>query len=427
MPAFFPKTRALAILVILIVWAPAARAQTIYLYQRGYVAGGTQAATQLTDQAITAFARRHPEIEVVPVGLPWSREGDLKLRAVLLNRRKVDCFRATNDQLPDFIPARGELLSPIDSFLTATDREDISRGALEALTHGGKVMAWPLWSTALAILGNRDIMHERGIKPPGDGNPWGWDEFLAALAAGTFERPDGREVWGLTAAAKPPLFEWNPLLWAHTGPILETTIEGEREPGLHFAPNLVQALGKLAELRKRRLVSPSFGIDDQPASQAQFLEGRATFILSSPAFIRSLSARKFPYLILPPPIGDLGRPITTGALGCFAVVAHPEEPERTRAAHLLANYLTSTEVASDVPGWFLAAPVRKSIKVFADDPSYAGLDEIARSAVYMNTPGGAAFLERTLIPSLQAALIGELAPERVEAEILKSWERSRLR
>ena len=53
----------------------------IYFYQRGYVAGGKSDAARLTDLALEGFARRHPEITVSPVGLPWTREGDFKLRA----------------------------------------------------------------------------------------------------------------------------------------------------------------------------------------------------------------------------------------------------------------------------------------------------------------------------------------------------------
>jgi multiple sugar transport system substrate-binding protein len=153
----------------------------IHFYQRGYVAGGSAASTTLTDAAIAAFARRHPEIQVVTIGLPWTQEGDLKMRAALINRRRIDVFRVTNDQLPDYIPASGgRLLAPIDDYLTEADRADISPGAMEAVTFDGRAMAWPLWSTALSLIANAELLAERGIEPPAD-RPWTWEEFRAAL------------------------------------------------------------------------------------------------------------------------------------------------------------------------------------------------------------------------------------------------------
>lgn len=411
--------------------ASAAEPITIYFFQRGYVAGGASAATRLTDAALKGFARRFPDIHVKTIGLPWTREGDLKLRAVLLNRRKIDCFRVTNDQLPAFIPKRGRLLSPIDDRLTEEDFEDLSPGSLDAVRHNGKIMAWPLWSTALALIGNTEIMGERGIEAPAPGRPWSWDEFMTNLGRATFTNAAGKEVWGLTAAARPPLFEWSPLIWAHAGSLFATDRGGDAggasSESIEFAPNVARALAHVAEIRRLGLVPPSFGIDDQPAVQAQFLSGRATFILTSPGFIRTLASRDFPYAIFPPPLGEFGRPITTGALGCFAVVDHPDDAARTEAAHMLARYLTSAEVAEDAPGWYLAAPARRSVKSFAANPAYKGLMEIARTAVYMNPPGGTGFLEQTLIPKLQAALLGELTPDEALEQIRAAHERMTLR
>lgn len=400
--------------------------QSITFYQRGYVAGGEGASTTLTDAAVAAFRADHPGIDIHVVGLPWSREGDLKLRAVLLNRRKIDVFRLAHDELPGFIPTRGTLLSPIDPHLTDADRDDISPGALAALTYNGDIMAWPLWSTAIPLLANAEILAERGIEPP-TGRPWTWPEFLDALQQATFTASDGSKVYGFTAAARPPLFEWSPLLFAHAGPLFPdtdpTAIGGE----LSLAPNLENALAEVAELKALGVVPASFGTDDQHAAQQQFLEGRAAFILSTPGFIRALAARDFPYRILQPPTGAWGQPITTGALGCFAVVDQPEDPERTAAAHAFAKYLTSAEIADDVPGWYLAPPVRASVGSFAEDPTYAGLMSVVRSSVYMTPPGGPGFVGTTLIPKFQAALIGAVRPAEAIEDIRAAWKRSALR
>ncbi len=401
-------------------------AETIYLYQRGYVAGGEGASTTLTDAAVAAFQEDHPEVDVHIIGLPWSREGDLKLRAVLLNRRKVDVFRLAHDELPGFIPAKGQLLSPIDPFLTPEDRDDISPGALTALTYNGSIMAWPLWSTAIPLLANADLMAERGIEPPED-RPWTWPEFLDVLQRATFTRDDGTKIVGFTTAARPPLFEWSPLLFAHAGPIFPGVDPANPAPEITFAPGLADALAAVANLKTLNVVPPSFGTDDQTAAQGQFLDGRAVFMTTTPGFIRTLAARDFPYRILPPPTGAWGEPITVGAMGCFAVVDQPKDPERTAAAHALARYLTSSEIADDVPGWYLAPPVRKSVESFANDPMYAGLMPIVQTSVYLTPPGGPGFVGKTLIPKFQAAIIGAQPPADALDDIRDAYRRSALR
>lgn len=394
----------------------------IFFFQRGYVAGSEAAPTVLTDQAVEGFRHLRPDVRVNIVGVPWSREGDLKLRAVLLNRGRIDVFRVTNDQLPAFIPKKGRLLSPIDKWLTPDDISDIDAAALDALRHREGVMAWPLWSTALHLIGNKTIMESRGIIPPPD-RPWNWDEFLQVLTKCSYTDSDGKEVWGLTSPARPPLFEWSPLLWAHSGPIFESA-SAQSLNAIHFTPGIAAGLGKVADLQKLALVPRSWGTDDQPTSQAQFLGGAAAFIMSSPAFIRKLAADNFPYVILPPPTGSYGRPITNGALGAFAVVDHPENPTRLDAAHQFAKYLTSAEVAVSSPGWYLAPPVRKSVTTFESNPDYAGLMPIVRTAVYTNSPGGAGFLEATIIPELQAAMMGKISPEAALLKIQDEYSRN---
>lgn len=401
-----------------------ADAITIYFFQRGYVAGGRGASTRLTDEAVARFESNNPEIDVIVVGLPWTQEGDLKLRAALLHRERIDCFRLAHDQLDDFMPGRGSLLSPADEYLSDRDIADISPGALEAVRRDGRVMAWPLWSTAAAILANTEIAEARGIDLPSPETPWTWDAMLEALRKSTFVNENGTHVWGLTVAARPPLFEWSPLLWTHSGPIFDK--ERSSDESLRFVPGVAEGLRRIAELRELGVVPPSFGTDDQYTAQQQFRAGKAAFILTSPGFIRSLAGGDIHYKILAPPIGAYGRPITTGALGCFAVVAHPEDKERERASHALGHYLTSAEIADDVPGWYLAPPVRESVESFRKDPAYEGLAPIVRTSVYMDAPGDASFLDR-MLQNFQGAILGEVEPETAIENTIRAYERRGLK
>lgn len=397
---------------------------TLFLHQRGYVAGGSGSATTLTDAAVAAFARARPDVLVEIVGIPWTREGDLKLRAALLGGGRIDLFRVTNDQLPDFVPRRRHLLSPVENRLTEADRADIAPSALDAVRVRGAAMAWPLWSTAIVLIANEAILEDRGVTTP-DGRPMSWEEFLDALARCAHERPDGSRVDGFTAPARPPLFEWSPLLWAHCAPLFspaDSVSDAGPDAGPDdaaddggasadpFAPCAEAALARVAELRERGLVPAAFGIENQPEAWARFLEGRVAFLMTTPAFLRNAEGKGVRLRVLPPPSGDAGRAVTTGALGCFAVVAHDDDPARTDAAHDLARYLTSARVAEDVPGWYLAPPVRRSVPGFYDRPPYDALAPVVPTAMYIDPPGESGFLERSIVPDFQAVLLGSKSP-----------------
>jgi len=408
------------VLLVLVPAVPKAGAVEIVLFQRGYVAGGTGPATELTDAAVKAFRARRPDVTVKVAGVPWGKEGDLKLRTALLARRRIDCFRLAHDQLPAFLPRAGRLLAPVDPYLSAADRADFGAAALAAVSREGRVWAWPLWSTALALVANQDLLTRHQIQPP-PGRPWTWAEFRDVL-----KRVSSGKTHGLNAAARPPLFEWAPLLLTHCGPLFVEGAPLASDGTIPLAPHLAQALSRVCALREAGLLAPGFGVDDDSAVQADFLAGRTAFLLTSPGFIKTLVRQKFPFAILPPPTGDWGRPITTGALGCFAVV-DAGDAARTRAAQALCRFLTSAEIARAVPGWYLAPPARGSIPSFYDQPATGPLAAILKTTHYLTPPVSGGFMDGTLIPNLQAALLGERTPEQAIAAIQSAARRAVLK
>ena len=80
--------------LLLLLSAAGASAEDIWLFQRGYIEGGAGAATELTDAAVAAFEAAHPEVDVHIVGVPWGKEGDLKLRTALLAGRREGAVEA---------------------------------------------------------------------------------------------------------------------------------------------------------------------------------------------------------------------------------------------------------------------------------------------------------------------------------------------
>lgn len=192
------------LLATLILLGPKAPATEIHFFQRGYVEGGNAPATALTDAAVAAFESSHPDIQVHIVGVPWGKEGDLKLRAALLARRRIDCFRLAHDQLPAFLPRKGRLLAPADDFMTKADRDDYGRTALDAVSHNGHIMAWPLWSTAITLIVNPDLLTRARVELP-ESRSLTWNEFTTALEQlKVLTDTNGRPIAPFNAASRPP-------------------------------------------------------------------------------------------------------------------------------------------------------------------------------------------------------------------------------
>jgi ABC-type glycerol-3-phosphate transport system substrate-binding protein len=104
-----------------------------------------------------------------------------------------------------------------------------------------------------------------------------------------------------------------------------------------------------------------------------------------------------------------------------------QDAKRTAAAHGLARFFTSAEIASAVPGWYLAPPARASVRSFFDQPAYRPLAMILPTARYLPAVVSTGFKEGTIIPKFQAALLGQLTPEEAIAEIQNAARRLALK
>ena len=67
---------------------------TIYYYRRGYVEGGTDAASLKARAIVDAFQKRYPYITVNIIGIPYTPEGTAQLEAAL--QPVIDFQRAHN-------------------------------------------------------------------------------------------------------------------------------------------------------------------------------------------------------------------------------------------------------------------------------------------------------------------------------------------
>ncbi len=397
--------------------AAAAEKTAIVFYQRGYVEGGTDAGSVNTDKAVAVFEANNPDIDVQIVGIPWTAEGDTKLEAALAAGTNINLFRVTSPNLPRY--AKQGILSEVTPFMSDEVKEDFYESAFQVATVDGKVWAWPLWVTAISVFANTDIFAERGVELPSMEDPWTWDEFVEAAKQLTFTRDDGTQVYGFTSSSKWGAVEYYPLMYIDGGRILSP----DGTQFMQNQPEGASALDKIASLAlEHKVTPPDFGTVDQAGVRAQFKDRQtAAMLMSTPGFIPDLEGTDFPFKVVPPPMGDAGSLVTNGAFGLFAVVDVDDEA-KLAAAHKLADYLTSSQVAQDVENWQLAPGLRRSNTSYATTPNREVVAKLVEFGVYEAPVATSAELGQQYGAALQAIILGEQAAQEAMDEIAPIYQ-----
>jgi multiple sugar transport system substrate-binding protein len=310
----------------------------------------------------------------------------------------------------------------VTPYLTKEDKDDFYTSAWDIASYKGKVYGWPLWVTAITILANTDIWKERGVALPDFDKGWTYDEFVAACQKLTFTRADGTKIYGINTAAAAGTNEYTPMLYVDGGRMLSTD-------GKKFTANkseFVSALQKFADLNlKYHVVPPDFGTLDQVSAQGQFQKNKNSAMdISTPSSIRTLSTAGYPLAVLPIPIGKLGKPVTNGAFGLYAVVAAADK-DKLAAAHLLANYLTGSKVGQDVPGYQQAPGLRKSNHNLDNDPFFSLVNKAVQYGVYEVPTTVPNEIQNTQWQSaLQSIILGQKKPQQAMDEIAVPYQKA---
>ncbi|MBK8931011.1 MAG: extracellular solute-binding protein [Chloroflexi bacterium] len=305
---------------------------TITFYKRGYVAGSDDATSLTNAQAVAAFEKTHPNINVEMIGLPWDADGDAQLLAALESGENIHVFSARPVDLINL--SKNGNISDIAPFLTNEDKTDFYANALQAATIDEKIAAWPIWVVVSSVFVNTDIFAERGVPLPSLDDPWTWEEFVAAAQQLTYVNSAGKQIYGFTAASTIGEVGYYPIVYADGGRILSP--DGKRF--VLNQPEALSGLQKAADLRNVYGVTPpSFGDVGQTATWEQFKNGEVAILMSTPALIAELEGMNFPFAIVPPPMGALNQVITTGAFGMYGVYQVSDEAE-LRSARICQIY-----------------------------------------------------------------------------------------
>lgn len=389
----------------------------IIYYRRGYVEGSDDAASQKARLIVEAFQKRYPYITVNIVGIPYTPEGTEQLNTALEARENINVFSVAPSMLPDLV--RRGIISNVEPFMTKEDKADYYDNALQLATVNGEVYAWPQWVTAVAMFGNPVLFEERGVTPPTLEDPWTWQEFVEACHKLTFAREDGTQAYGFSASSTPGQELYLPVFYMDGGRI--------RTPDSHtftlHQPEAVSALQKLADLHLvENVTPPDFGTVGQTDVRTQFKAGNLAMIMETPSFITELQGEGMPFVVFPNPVGETGQLVTTGGFGMFGVV-QVEDKNVLAASHAFARYLTSTEIAQDVPGYQLAPSLRRSNTIYATDEPRSVISRLVAYGIYEPPVDVSDAVGEQLGLALQSILLGEKTAQQALEEIAPLYQK----
>ena len=360
------------------------------------------ATGKLTQAAVDAFKAAHPGIDVEITAYTGDQAGFTKLTQAVQSAQDVDVFRLPSDILP--LLAEGGFVAAIDDYMTDEDRADIYPHILDSVRIAdGKAYAWPLWVPPVGMYLNLDIFEERGVEPPSP--DWTYEEFVEIAKQLTFTRDDGTRVYGYSGVIDPGIVNTWPFIYGDGGrPLSEDNTRYTFD-----SPEAISGLQKLVDLAQvHKVTPPDFGAQTPADMVTSFMDQKTLAMYSEPSGqSATYKGAGLNFDVIPMPIGSTGKHATTGGVGLISV-AQQDDEARVQAGMELARYLTGTQVAEDVEGYYLAPAARKSVKV---------LDPISKFEPFIEytyvTPIIAEWPQiRTIIhPNIQNAVYGEMTAE----------------
>jgi multiple sugar transport system substrate-binding protein len=379
---------------------------TLNYWVLGYQPGGGGLGSKLMDAAVAAFQKANPDIKVEITGYTGDQAGFTKLTQAVQSKQAVDVFRLPSDILPLLV--KDGLVAPIDDYLTEEDRADIYPNLLDAVKVDSKIYAWPLWVPPVGMYLNLDIFKERGVEPPK--GQWTYDQFVEIAKKLTFKRDNGEQVYGYTALIDPGVVNaWPFILGDGAKPLSDDYTKYTWD-----TPEAASGLKKLVDLAQvHKVTPPDFGSQTLQDIQTGFKDKKVYAMYSEPSGASAgYASAGLNFEVVSMPVGASGKPITAGGIGLISV-AQTDDKAKLQAAMDLARYLTSAQVAQDVPGFYLAPGARKSVKVNPPIDKFAPFVEYC----YI-TPIIAEWPQiRTILhPQIQKAILGQIPPDQALKE-----------
>lgn len=337
---------------------------TLWDYPRLDITNGTRYGW-ITSK-IKQFEKENPGVYIELKPIDW-KSGPIEIETAVKMRTYPDIAPVGSD----FTVIAQNVLEPIDRYLSATEINSYKTQALSAVRYNEKTWGFPWMMTTYTMILNMDLFHEKGLRPPQDGN-WTYDEFVETLKKLTYDKDgDGEnDVYGFHSFIG--LNDYN--TW---GILLSDGAEIFDKDGLHYAFYDRRAKGglkKLADLKLVHKVTPDdFGENTEAQAWESFYKEKKIAVYPTGTWainvLRNLQkqGKGFNFTVANYPIGKKGVPVaiakTTSAYGIFK----QEDQEKLEMCVKFLKFISQDKYQKELNrlGVF---PVKKNIgEIYKED------------------------------------------------------------
>ena len=211
-------------------------------------------------EAVEAFNRLNPAIEVKFQVMPWGAAYNSRIRTAILTGQPPDLFDIAPWLGPYFLPYV-QSFSEADFLGLGIKKSDYAAEAIEGVRFGDRYVGVPLSVLTLALYYNKDLFQKAGLDP--ERPPRDFKEFLEYAKKLTRDTDgDGKiDQWGwmLGGSLNPNAWIWESILVSNGGSLLSkdlTKVAFDGKPGVD-ALHLLLDLAYLHKVAPPELADPS--------------------------------------------------------------------------------------------------------------------------------------------------------------------------
>lgn len=358
----------------------------------------------------------HPEISKVNVEiLTWS-DGISKLDTAVAANAAPDICYLDQSFLAKYVAQ--DMVIPIEDYLEEGDKEDFYEFAVDFVSYDGKMMGFPLFSTARVLWANKTLLEEMGLADqlPLDGDrSWTFDEFNEIVKQFPYEK-DGRKIYAfelLTAGGAESNLLW---MWNRGAELYnadETAFALNSEEGLES----VQYLVDLLNAEHIRYVPEGATASNFWAGEVAFKDDNGYTVAGASDKIAEATpeGQEAPEMVALqfPTTENVAGAATYGGLGGLNVFSQKDDSDaRIAAAAGFAHYLTNTENMQAVAN-AAVLPVRYSCgNIYGDDENAAVATSLAPNGKHLGLSEAAQQIYTNVFtPEMDAIFVGAKTPE----------------
>ena len=241
---------------------------------------------------VSAFEKAYPKIHINVDSVPF---GEFYTKTAVLAASSSPPDLYTVDQPTIANLAAGNVIQPLDKYLSQSYVQSMSAASRADFTYQGKLYSPGPIDTALALYFNQTLLNKAGVKPPTTlDTAWTWPQAEAAMQkCQQANSTGGHTVWGLaptTFGNGTPGFDYISNLFLRSqGPKGSKTFQsissdGKSVDGYLNSPQAVAGATFYQDIFQKWKISPTTGIPNA------FLDGKACFDMNTSNDIDTINA-----------------------------------------------------------------------------------------------------------------------------------------